>query len=367
MALAALHHDLVPSVVLANAGTPLMWAGALHLLVGNMLIGIIEGSLLSWLFKTPRGKSIMLLVVANYVSAWGGGVGIVEPLAHIPDITIVNARLWLCLFVAVAFIITVIIELPFFWHLFRGRQNSLWRAGIAALLIHGISYSMLFVWYWAASGTSMLTQLEVVPARELLPKENYALYFITPDGARAVKSDLAGSGMEVVRSLSARGRHDRLFVRPGKGGGFDLFVLLNAVEGGGKTEELIAGDFADLAAIEWNIEQKPSVKAEDLWLNFGSVPSLASATDWKCHAGFWAVEGIYGENERIKHRFQFSLETPFAQWAVRNATQIEGNCVVFQLGYDQICILQPHLKKIALIARGKGPVVARQKGGRDVK
>ena len=33
----------LPMVAMANAGTPLMWAGMLHLLFGNALIGIFEG------------------------------------------------------------------------------------------------------------------------------------------------------------------------------------------------------------------------------------------------------------------------------------------------------------------------------------
>lgn len=35
------------TVVLANAGTPLMWAGMLHLVIGNAIIGIAEGALLA--------------------------------------------------------------------------------------------------------------------------------------------------------------------------------------------------------------------------------------------------------------------------------------------------------------------------------
>ena len=33
----------VPQIASANAGTPLMWAGLLHLVVGNALIGFGEG------------------------------------------------------------------------------------------------------------------------------------------------------------------------------------------------------------------------------------------------------------------------------------------------------------------------------------
>jgi len=55
----------------------------------------------------------------------------------------------------------------------------------------------------------------------------------------------------------------------------------------------------------------------------------------------------------------FSIDTPFVQWLIRNGTHIAGDYGVFQLGKDQICILDPEKKRIALIARGFGPVVAK--------
>ncbi len=42
---------------LANAGTPLIWAGILHLVFGNAIIGIGEGILLAWRIPVPRRKS----------------------------------------------------------------------------------------------------------------------------------------------------------------------------------------------------------------------------------------------------------------------------------------------------------------------
>jgi hypothetical protein len=46
------------------------------------------------------------------------------------------------------------------------------------------------------------------------------------------------------------------------------------------------------------------------------------------------------------------------QWTIRNAVQIDGDRLVFQLGRDQICLLDPETQRIALIARGFGPLVA---------
>jgi hypothetical protein len=53
----------LPSVAYANAGTPLIWAGILHLAVGNLVIGIVEGALLAWLFKALQERAIVLLVL----------------------------------------------------------------------------------------------------------------------------------------------------------------------------------------------------------------------------------------------------------------------------------------------------------------
>jgi len=73
---------------------------------------------------------------------------------------------------------------------------------------------------------------------------------------------------------------------------------------------------------------------------------------------FGQAEGaISGINPSENLRFRFSLETPFALWRVSHATHISGDFAVFQLGTDQICILQPQEKKIALITRGTSPVV----------
>gem|GEM_PF-5709571 len=41
--------------------------------------------------------------------------------------------------------------------------------------------------------------------------------------------------------------------------------------------------------------------------------------------------------------------------------QSHKDFVVFQLGDNQICILQPLEKKLALITHGKGPIVALSK------
>jgi hypothetical protein len=118
----------------------------------------------AWLFKCSKAKSIVLLIAANYASAWVGGLLVESHFGLIRDVTIENIRLWLATFIAVAFAATLLIEFPFFWLTLRPRAHALRAALIATPAIHGISYGLLLGWYSMASATSMMTQLAVLRA-----------------------------------------------------------------------------------------------------------------------------------------------------------------------------------------------------------
>lgn len=64
----------IPLTVRADAGTPLMWAGMLHMVFGNAIIGIFEGLILAWIFKLRKGICVLVMIPANYFSAWIGGL-----------------------------------------------------------------------------------------------------------------------------------------------------------------------------------------------------------------------------------------------------------------------------------------------------
>ena len=70
-------------------------------------------------------------------------------------------------------------------------------------------------------------------------------------------------------------------------------------------------------------------------------------------------EGIVGKLAVDVVPFVYGMSTILGTWRVRNGIHIEGDYAIFQLGTNQICILQPQEKKIALITKGKGPIVAR--------
>lgn len=328
---------LLPSPALANAGTPLIWKATLHLFLGNAIIGLVEGLLLSKLFQTSSRKSIQILIIANYVSAWVGTLLMIDRLSNISFITIENAYFWLGIFVILTFVVTLFLEYPFFWFVLKKQQKALQKALKATLIIHSISYILLFGWYATSSQVSMLTQLDVVSAQQIQLQEEYELYFLTPDSKQVVRSNLQGKNQEVVKEIKEIGKDSKLFVRQNEESKFNLLV----------NGEIILADFASLA------RPRPPL--------YEPVPKLTENTNWEYRTVVWAAGGIMGNNKKEKLNFQFALETPFTVWRVSNATQLEEDSVVFQLGENQVCILQPQEKRIALIAKGREPVVVKPK------
>jgi len=72
------------------------------------------------------------------------------------------------------------------------------------------------------------------------------------------------------------------------------------------------------------------------------------------------IEGLTAITTTGQVKLHLAFETPFAAWYIRNATQLPLGQVVFQLGENQVCILEPETRKVARISSGRGPVVVVQ-------
>jgi len=296
--------SLTPTPAWANGGSSLLWTGMIHLLVGNLVIAYLEAGLLSWWFGTSRGRSLLVMVAANYASAWAAALLLTNRLSQYSGLTIANVQIWLAIATLVAFLLTLAIEYPFVWLLLRQRKRPVLTALKATLLIHGLSYLLLFGWYSFSSQTSLISQTQVVPAAQLQPSPSYTLHYLSPDGAQALKW-ISGEPQPVVTDRAA-------------------FDALN-----------------------------PESRSR----SYGPVPKLTPATDWDYYVSVFTGGGLTGHHQITQARQHFALETPFAAWRISHATHLPDDWLIFQLGDDQICLLHPASRRIALLARGQAPIV----------
>jgi hypothetical protein len=137
-----------PAVAYADAGTPLMWASAFHLLLGNAIIGIAEGLILTLLFRLKGVPCVAVMIAANYFSAWVGGVFMVSAITASLNLDLYNAWRWLWCMVAVSYAITLLLEWPFVAFCLRNTKGWFRKSVWGSLVVQSASYLVVFGWYW---------------------------------------------------------------------------------------------------------------------------------------------------------------------------------------------------------------------------
>ncbi|HXC98524.1 MAG TPA: hypothetical protein VN048_04220 [Verrucomicrobiae bacterium] len=346
--------------MLADAGTPLMWAGLFHLAIGNALIGLFEAALLVKFFSLRKGRTLWLLIAANYFSAWIGGWLVCGPLVRMLKLDLNNAWLWFWILVVVTYLMTLVLEWPFVALSFRGSKDWFKRSLKGNLLVQSASYLLIFGWYWMAGNASLYTQTHLVSPEDISLPKSVLVYFISDQTGDVYVRNLSPRETHKVFDLKSTNEDDRLFVRQEEGttNCWDLEARIGEVGSRDPKLVMLKGCFAHQAILDEHVRY--SSEEPGTWFNFGMVPKLGDAgtNPPEFYTGFWAAEGLhssYGQKEPIVH---LAFETPFVQWTVRNATQLPTDEVIFQLGEDQICIFDPASKKVALLEHGRGPVVA---------
>lgn len=199
---------IAASPALANAGSVAMLAGAAHLLVGNLFIGLAEGGILMKL--GARRRALGLAIVANYLSAWAGLLLVVWAWNLTMDwlpgdyLSKLVAAHWLVFagFTLVGFFI----ELPLLWLAFDSPRKPK-RTLAAIALANGATALVLVCWYGVASDVSLASRFDSVkePAMVGLDASREAktedgrggalpwVYYIASDGQTVRRIRLDGS------------------------------------------------------------------------------------------------------------------------------------------------------------------------------
>lgn len=113
---------LLPTLVMANAGSPMMWFGLLHCLILNAFIGYCESAILNK-YKIPN--STWLIILGNYISMF---IGLYYIAPYFSSIITDNKDFWggmtsfgsynlngFVIGMITSFFATLIIEFPFFY------------------------------------------------------------------------------------------------------------------------------------------------------------------------------------------------------------------------------------------------------------
>lgn len=348
-----------PSVALANVGTPLMWATMLHLFIGNACLGILEGVLLSRLFRIPVGPAIFLMIPANYFSAWIGLVSLSDHLARQSGVTLYNVQQVVWGLIAIAYVATLVIEWPFVLLCFWGTENRLRRSLMASLVVQSISYVLLFGWYGMVSVSSLFSELTVVPLDQLKMPANVTMYYITDEDGDVCSMELGTRQTTKVYDLNSRDDFDCLsFDNTNAPIGFHKVVALVQPENKPEDEALdlgvtVSDEDCPKSPVGWSLMDSRQPGPSQ-----GTALKLGTATDspWTFKAGYWPLLGLSGENSTTGEHVRFAVELPYIQWNVRHATHLPSDLVLFQLGNRQICILDLKARKVAVLCYGRGPL-----------
>ena len=106
------------------------------------------------------------------------------------DLDLYNAWRWLWYMVAITYFLTLLLEWPFVAFCLRKTDGWFRKSIWGSLVVQSASYLVLFGWYWAASGTSLYTDLAVVqPSAISLPKDAM-LYYLAEDNGDVYARDL---------------------------------------------------------------------------------------------------------------------------------------------------------------------------------
>jgi hypothetical protein len=352
----------VPAVALANAGTPLMWGTIFHLSIGNLVLGISEGLLLAWFcgFRKRRiVEPMVLMVLANYFSAIVGLLALARIRLFIA-LDLHNVWFWVWATVATTYLMTLVLEYPFVNFALRGTPNRLRRSIGASFKIQTISYVLLFLWYGAACNLTILTDLTLVEPSSLSLPKDVAVYYIAEADGDVHRLAFAQGESSFVFDLNSTNVFDRLWTKPSAADSnrWDLVARMETENRDNPRHVVVLDDLATTETVSGLKDDRQGRADEGTWMNFGPVGRLGEAREspWSFWVEFWSWWGMRASQADTGTEFNIGFEMLLGDWRIRNATHLPGDYVLFQLGSDQICVVDPMLKQIALVARGRGPV-----------
>lgn len=389
--------------LLANAGTPLMWAGCLTLFVGNFFIGVVECWIASHVLRRELRQGPFVL--ANYVSMLFG-IGLVYALAPLREPVLENPFRWGLPFLLfswlLAFALTVVVEswfvrralaagerdrsifdVPREDDIFPTSNSALDGASTARRLLADLrgnasrprepgaatsalrlslvmnlgTYGALTLIVLLLGGIEALTSFRHVDPRELRPPGGWVYYLSHQDNSvwRVRFDGAKRQRMIAPKKIQRPSTWVRLVFDDRSGSGQARLYLWEA----GDPRAVIHGVVAPSSAIPTPVPLHEGVplrdKANALEIGTGTFGFRSTFSFSKVSAdvsvGYWAAEGIEIGGSRYR------CETPVLALVWRSPTVLPDGKIVATLG-NAVVLLNPKTMRAATLAAGYGPAVA---------
>jgi hypothetical protein len=366
--------------LLANMGTPLMHMGACFLLFLNAFIGWFEGWWIARTCGTDKPRTIGLMIVANYLSAWMGAVVLWRLAGLLHQWVFTGPPLYSSKWVLVTVLLgslvgTLAIEAPFVAcaALRTGKVRSALRAFAGAQLM---TYTVTLVLFLLVSRFSVVTGLRTVPVTQIVTQSPGAwVYYLDSDRQTVRRIRLDGTADQHVVSVPVAPKQhwrERLYAMPALWGERD-----NPRPSTWQEWEAAAGGLWDL----WITGNPDAVLIRDFALRPGVFRSHseteATRPDW------WPADMRQQENRPWEAQFYSFAETglvffgprqesgskgprlhsfafahPFEGWNGGSITIFPTGLLVLEFGPAQIVLIDYERRRIAALVRGYSPVVA---------
>jgi hypothetical protein len=267
-------------------------------------------------------------------------------------VTIENVGLVLLAALAACVVVSAVFEWPFCYLSLHGHMHRFTRSLSATLVAQGASYAVLVPMYLLVSPVSVVTHVDVVHPTTIRHEVSADVYYLSPDNGDVYRTDLEGADPQFVAQVGKRDLHARLyFVESFVSDSFDLGVCWGPEPDDRRV--IVANILPASASIGDAADEERCAR-----MGFGKAVDLQprGAAPWSVRTGFWPAEGLTATNEVTSQSYQIALETPFLAWSSRNASVLPEGLLIYQLD-KQIVLLDLAERRMALLARGQGPLI----------
>lgn len=330
--------------------------GSNSLLYGAGFIGVLEGFVVARVFRASLWRSLLALIVANYVSMFAGVSLRHLVVPHFAFLTLDHALLSLAACAGGYLLLATLIEWPFLFFPLHQHRARAWQAIKGSALAQISSFVVLFGIYWMSSDVTLLFRTRPTHDFGFVKAPGAVAYYVNVADGHLWRRRLDGSPAEKVQDLPRHSADAILYAQPGADR--KTFELWLSDTGAGKPATLVRADFAANPSLyPRKVGASPADGVRALNTNEPArLRERRGAQEWIASLDRGGVDGLQARNTVTEQTLQLAMETPFFSWRPRHAVMLPDNQLLVEFG-PQLLVLDPEKRTVAVLARGTGPCV----------